>query len=65
MIDIGGIHGKVEQEVSLNRLGLVDGERYDLDFFFAERHRTESNFKITTNLNLENVELPTVSNAFD
>ena len=65
VIDIGGIHGKVEQAVSLNRLGLVDGERYDLDFFFAERHRTESNFKITTNLNLENVELPTVSNAFD
>ncbi len=65
VIDLGGVHGKIEQEVGLNRLGLVDGEKYTLDFFFAERHRTESNFKITTNINLMNVELPTVSHAFD
>ena len=65
VIDLGGVHGAVEQEVQLNRLGLVDGQQYDLDFFFAERHRTQSNFKITTNINLQNAELPTVSNAFD
>jgi len=65
VIDLGGVHGAVEQEVQLNRLGLVDGQEYDLDFFFAERHRTQSNFKITTNINLQNAELPTVSNAFD
>lgn len=65
VIDIGGIHGAVEQEVSLNRLGLVDGQTYDLDFFFAERHRTQSNFKITTNLQLTTASVPTVSNTFD
>ena len=51
--------------VELNRLNLTDGETYDLKFFFAERHRTQSNFKITTNLQLQTVELPTVSCAFD
>jgi fibro-slime domain-containing protein len=65
VIDLGGIHSAVEQVVELNRLGLEDGKTYKLDFFFAERHRTQSNFKITTNLKLETVELPTVSNAFD
>ncbi len=65
VIDIGGIHSAVEQTIDLNRLGLVDGENYKLDFFFAERHRTQSNFKITTNLRLESVELPNVSQAFD
>lgn len=65
VIDLGGVHGAVEQQIDLNRLGLTDGETYRLDFFFAERHRTQSNFKITTNLKLQSVELPTVSNAFD
>ena len=65
VIDLGGVHGAIEQVVELNRLNLTDGETYDLKFFFAERHRTQSNFKITTNLQLQTVELPTVSCAFD
>jgi fibro-slime domain-containing protein len=65
VIDIGGIHSAVEQQIDLNRLGLVDGQNYKLDFFFAERHRTQSNFRITTNLKLETVELPNVSAAYD
>jgi fibro-slime domain-containing protein len=65
VIDLGGVHGAIEQQIELNRLGLTDGETYKLDFFFAERHRTQSNFRITTNLKLETVELPNVSQAFD
>ena len=65
VIDLGGVHVATEQVVELNRLNLTDGETYDLKFFFAERHRTQSNFKITTNLQLQTVELPTVSCAFD
>ena len=65
VIDLGGVHGAIEQVVELNRLGLTDGEDYELAFFFAERHRTQSNFKITTNLQLETIELPTVSCAYD
>jgi len=65
VIDLGGVHGAIEQVVELNRLGLTDGEDYELAFFFAERHRTQSNFKITTNLQLETVQLPTVTHAYD
>ena len=65
VIDLGGVHGAVEQFVDLNRLGLIDGRDYELSFFFAERHRTQSNFKVTTNLHLQTVELPAANNAFD
>jgi fibro-slime domain-containing protein len=65
VIDLGGVHGAIEQCVDLNRLGLVDGRDYELSFFFAERHRTQSNFRITTNLQLETIDLPLASNAFD
>jgi fibro-slime domain-containing protein len=65
VIDLGGVHGAIDQTVDLNRLGLADGETYELAFFFAERHRTQSNFKITTNLKLRTVILPTVTAAYD
>ncbi|MBT4523332.1 MAG: fibro-slime family protein, partial [Phycisphaerae bacterium] len=39
-------------------LELEDGESYTLDFFFAERHRTQSNFRFQTNLLLEDAALP-------
>ena len=65
VIDLGGVHGAIEQTVDLNRLNLEDGEVYELAFFFAERHRTASNFRITTNLRLQSVTLPTVTAAFD
>ncbi len=65
VIDLGGVHGAIEQNVDLNRLGLEDGEDYKLSFFFAERHRTQSNFRITTNLKLETIQLPTVTAAYD
>ena len=65
VIDLGGVHGAIEQTVDLNRLGLEDGEDYKLSFFFAERHRTQSNFRMTTNLQLKTIELPTVTAAYD
>ncbi|MBC8200564.1 MAG: fibro-slime domain-containing protein [Planctomycetes bacterium] len=58
VIDLGGIHGSTEQNVDISRLGLEDGESYTLDFFFAERHRTQSNFRFQTNLLLEEADLP-------
>ena len=48
VIDIGGVHGKTYASVNLDSLGLTAGTPYDLDFFFAERHVTQSNFKIET-----------------
>ncbi len=65
VIDLGGVHGATEQYVDLDRLGLVDGQSYTLDFFFAERHRTESNFRISTSLQLVNDGVPSMTAAFD
>jgi fibro-slime domain-containing protein len=65
VIDLGGVHPAVEQSVDLSRLGLEDGTEYRLDFFFAERHRTQSNFRINTSLLLQSVDVPTVSAVFD
>jgi fibro-slime domain-containing protein len=65
VIDLGGVHSAKSQFVDLNRLGLEHGKIYNLDFFFAERHRTQSNFRIETNLPLTEIELPTTTAAFD
>ncbi len=65
VIDIGGVHAQVQQVVELDRLGLEDGKTYPLKFFFAERHRTQSNFRIDTTLVLKNADLPSVSAAYD
>jgi len=65
VIDLGGVHSSTEQYVELNRLGLEDGEVYQLDFFFAERHRTESNFRIATTLPLKSTPVPSVTAVFD
>jgi len=66
VIDIGGVHGASSQTIDLNRLNwLVDGQQYDLTFFFAERHRTQSNFRIETTLQLRTVQLPPVSAIYD
>ncbi len=66
VIDIGGIHSAVEQVIELDRLNwLQDNKIYSLKFFFAERHTTQSNFRIETTINLRDAELPNTSNLFD
>ncbi len=66
VIDIGGVHSAVSQTIDIDRLEwLEDGETYTLDFFFCERHRTQSNFRIETTLQLRNVELPPTSALYD
>ncbi len=65
VIDLGGVHAAREQYVDISRLGLEDGETYSLAFFYAERHRTQSNFRIVTNLMLESNDTPTISSVFD
>ena len=66
VIDIGGVHSAVEQSVFLDRLTwLEDGKTYPLNFFFAERHRTQSNFRIETSLALRDISVPTVSALYD
>jgi fibro-slime domain-containing protein len=50
VMDLGGRHGPESGSFNLNASGLTVGQQYDLDFFFAERHTTGSNIRITTNI---------------
>jgi len=66
VVDLGGMHCEESGSIDLDRLTwLVDGNTYRLKVFHAERHRTESNFRIDTNLRLKTVELPPVSGMYD
>ncbi len=66
VIDIGGVHGAVNQSIELDRLNwLQSGQSYSLKFFFAERHRTQSNFRIDTTIALRSVEPPTTTAMYD
>jgi fibro-slime domain-containing protein len=53
-IDLGGVHGamtgSVDLDVNAASFGIIQGEVYPLDFFFAERHTTESNFRVDTTI---------------
>ena len=53
-IDLGGLHTTMSESVSLDAIaaehGLITGRVYSLDFFFAERHTSASNFTIRTSI---------------
>jgi fibro-slime domain-containing protein len=53
-IDLGGVHGALTATIDLDAqaaaLGISKGGTYSLDFFFAERHTTQSNFRVDTTL---------------
>jgi fibro-slime domain-containing protein len=51
-LDLGGLHPRVDGSITLsgtlaNTLGLVSGGAYEIALFHAERHTTQSNFKLT------------------
>ena len=60
VVDLGGIHSTEPGEIALDTLDLVAGQTYQLDFFWAERHTTESNFKIETSIEFSDcgIEVP-------
>ena len=60
VVDIGGIHEKVEGAVNLDTIGqndatlaLKEGREYPFHIFYAERNATGSNFKMRTSINLQ------------
>ena len=57
-LDLGGVHPAQSGNINLNAFatanGLMDGSNYHLDIFQAERHTTQSNFTMTTSLELTN-----------
>lgn len=66
VMDLGGLHAKKDQTLEINRVaGLVDGKEYTLKIFHAERHTTESNFRIETSLQLVPAALPTTAGLYD
>lgn len=67
-LDLGGLHPKREQSLELNRLPWLadkDGARMKLQVFHAERHTTQSNFRIETTILLEPAPLPPVTGLVD
>lgn len=57
-IDLGGLHPPQSDTLDLDamadKLGIEPGNEYPLDFFHAERHTTQSNFKIQSSLQFTN-----------
>jgi len=57
-IDLGGIHNQETQTVDLDaqaaQLEISTGNIYDLAVFNAERHTTQSNFRIDTSMTFTN-----------
>ena len=58
VVDLGGVHGAAGGSVDLDILGLTVGDDYSFDLFFAERHTTESNFRIDTSIALQPNSVP-------
>lgn len=66
VIDLGGIHGRIEQRIDVDRLSwLEDGQTYSLKFFFAERKRPTSHCRIETTLQLRTLDLPPTTGLYD
>ena len=57
VIDLGGIAATTDQRIDLDRLGLVDGEEYTMELFFAHRAEGASQFNLRTNVELWNDEV--------
>ncbi len=62
VIDLGGVHPAESQSVNLDdvasSIGLTTGNNYHLDLFFAERHTTQSDFRIDTTIALQPQKVP-------
>lgn len=66
VLDVGGLHPKKEMFLDLDRLSwLEDGGVHKLAIFHAERHTSQSNFRIETTLELRKVEAPASSAMAD
>lgn len=62
-LDLGGTHmplaATIDFDAQAVALGITPGRTYQMDIFHAERHTSESNFRIETNIRcFEPVEIP-------
>ena len=49
-MDLGGVVPGTSQRVDMDRLNLVDGRTYTMQFFYAQRNASVSSFRMRTNL---------------
>lgn len=62
-IDLGGVHtaetGTVDLDAQAADLGIAIGNTYQMDIFHAERHTSESNFRVETTLScIDSIVIP-------
>ncbi len=65
VIDLGGVHSEEEQSISLDRLGLTDGQTYTFHLFYAERMHYGANCRFEANFVLEPAGTVNISAAYD
>ena len=62
VVDLGGVHGAISGSVSLDSvassIGIIPGNDYNFDLFFAERHTVASNYRIDTSIVLQQPPVP-------
>ncbi len=59
--DLGGVHAAISTSINLDNLGLVKGETYDFDLFFAERNVSGSHLVFQTGTKLQTTPTPTAT----
>ena len=64
-LDLGGLHNPLSATIDFDakkaELGLTAGQVYNMDIFHAERHTSNSNYRIETSIGcFEKVEVPDV-----
>lgn len=68
VMDMGGAHSISKCGINLNDVkelcGLRDGEVYDFNFFYMERHGTAANFGIETNIRIVDPSMLTEKSAY-
>ncbi len=64
-MDLGGMMPGTRQVVDMDRLGLVDGEQYEVRFFYAQRQTISASFHLRTNIPLLSKRQLILSGSFD
>ena len=68
VLDVGGAHAISKVTINLNDAadlcGLHDGQIYDFDFFYMERHGTSANLGIETNIKIVDPSMVTEKRAW-
>src|SRR3989304_9448264 len=61
VVDLGGVHPADPGSVNLDDLGLVIGNNYNFDLFFAERNKSVSYLKFQTTIKSQTTPSPTLT----